>query len=124
MEDKSVNNHIFIDEEDSTLDLDIKTEIFFSGKDHPHGKMLPVSAEGKEEYVLIPLDVKDGNTIIVKGRGKHNQRSGKTGDLYVVVHMGDKSQPLNKTLICVATVLFLIAAFLIGAFIAHLSLAK
>lgn len=124
MGDKNMNSHIFIDEEDSTLDLDIKTEIYFSGKDHPYGKMLPVYAEGKEEYVLIPLDIKDGDTIKVKGRGKHNQRSGKTGDLYVVVHMRDKSRPLNKTLICVAALVFLIAAFLIGAFIAHLSLTR
>ena len=86
-----MNSHIFIDEGDSTLDLDIKTEINFSGKDHPYGKMLPIYAEGKEEYVLISLDVKDGDTIKANGRGKHNQRSGKTGDLYVVVHMGEKT---------------------------------
>lgn len=126
MAEKNINNHIFNDDEDSILDLDIRTEIHFSGKDHPEGKMVPVLVDGKEEYILIPLDIKDGATIKVCGRGKHNPRSGKTGDLYVLVHIGEKVNPKNRLLICAVIVALFVVSLMIacgiGALFAHLSL--
>ncbi|MBR2038265.1 MAG: hypothetical protein IKA09_11165 [Lachnospiraceae bacterium] len=91
MAEKDINGHIF-NEEDPTLDLDIKTEIRFSKKNLPKGEMVPVFVDGKKEYVLIPLDIKDGTTLTVSGGGKHNPRSGTTGDLHVLVHISE-----NKT---------------------------
>lgn len=121
MAEKDFHSHIFNDE-DTVLDLDINAEIHFSGNDYPQGKMIPIIVEGKEEYVLIPLDIKDGDTIKVSGRGKHNARTGKTGDMYVLVHIGEKAHSRNKLLICITALVFLIVAFMIGALIAHLSL--
>lgn len=86
MAEKDINSHIF-DEEDSVLDLNIKTEIRFSKKNLPKGEMVPVFVDGKKEYVLIPLDVKDGTILTVSGGGKRNPRSGQNGDLHVMVHI-------------------------------------
>lgn len=97
-------------------------EIYFSGNDYPQGKMMPIIVEGRKAYILIPLGIKDGDTIKVCGRGKHYTRTGKTGDLYVLVHIGEKAHPRNKLLIGIAALMFLIVAFIIGALIAHLSL--
>ena len=121
MAEKNINYHIFNDDPDAPLDLDIKTEVYFSGKDHPQGKMVPVSVEGKEEYILIPLDVKDGSIIKVSGRGKHHPRSGKTGDLYVNIHIGEEKRPPNIPLICALALVAFIAAFGIGALLARLA---
>lgn len=95
MAEKDINNHIF-EEEDPVPDLNIKTEIRFSKKNLPKGEMVPVFVDGKKEYVLIPLDVKDGTILTVSGGGKHNPRSGKTGDLYVLVCIEDKAVPWKK----------------------------
>ncbi len=111
MVEKDFNNHIF-NEEDLTLNLDIHTEICFSKKNLPKGEMVPVVVEGKEEYILIPLDTKDGSMIKISGRGKHDYKSGKTGDLYVLVHI--KEQPIvRKKHFVIAVLLFavLLAAF-------------
>lgn len=86
MAEKDFHSHIF-DNDDPTVDLDIKTEIRFSKKNLPKGEMVPVFVDGKKEYVLIPLDIKDGTILTVKGGGKHDPRSGKTGDLHVLVHI-------------------------------------
>lgn len=108
-----MNRGLFSDSANVDVDLDIRAEIHFSRKDHPQGKMIPVSVEGKEEYVLIPLDVKDGDIIKVSGRGKHNPRLGKTGDLYILVHIEVKTIPWKKIVVPVA----LIAVVAIGFFI-------
>ena len=105
MADQNMNNHVLGEDKELALDLDISAEIRFSRKDHPEGKMIPVSVDGKEEFVLIPLNVKDGDTVKVKGRGKYNSSSGKTGDLYVLVHIDDgKKNPWIMILISVLMV--------------------
>jgi len=102
MESKNWNNHVIVDEDDVQVDLDIRISVRFSRKDHPEGKMIPVAVDGKEEFILIPIDIKDGATIKVSGRGKHNARTGKTGDLYVYVAIEDKKFPWNNALIIIA----------------------
>lgn len=109
MAEKDINNHIF-DEEDSMLDLNIKTEIRFSKKNLPRGEMVPVFVDGKKEYVLIPLDIKDGTTLTVSGGGKHNPRSGKTGDLYVLVHIEEHKFPLKIVLSATVVIAAVIVA--------------
>lgn len=99
MEKQNANDYIFTGIEDVTLNLDITTEIRFSRKDHPEGKMVPVSVNGKEEFILIPLDVKDGSKLKFEGRGKNHSRSGKNGDLYVLVHIEEKGLPWKKMLL-------------------------
>lgn len=99
MEKQNANDYIFTGIEDVTLNLDITTEIRFSRKDHPEGKMVPVSVNGKEEFILIPLDVKDGSKLKFEGRGKNHSRSGKNGDLYVLVHIEEKGLPWKKILL-------------------------
>ena len=101
MSDQNINNHALGEDEELPLNLDIYTEIHFSRKNHPEGKMIPVSVDGKEEFVLIPLDIKDGDTIKFKGKGKYNSSSGKTGDLYVLVHIEEKKVSRKVILISV-----------------------
>lgn len=108
MAERNMNDHMDWDDA-PILDLDIKTEIYFSRKDHPEGRMVPVSVGGKEEFILIPLDVKDGQVIRASGRGKYHSRSGKTGDLYVVVHIKETKFPWKKILLLFALVVAVIA---------------
>lgn len=108
MAEKDINNHIF-EEEDPVPDLNIKTEIRFSKKNLPKGEMVPVFVDGKKEYVLIPLDVKDGTILTVSGGGKHNPRSGTTGDLHVLVHISeDKTFPWKIILPAVAVLMVIL----------------
>lgn len=53
MRKQNANDYVFGSGEESAL-LDVTTEVFFSRKDHPGGKMVPVSIDGKEEFILIP----------------------------------------------------------------------
>lgn len=108
MTEKDFHSHIF-DKDDPTVDLDIKTEICFSKKNLPKGEMVPVFVDGKKEYVLIPLDIKDGTTLTVSGGGKHNPRSGTTGDLHVLVHISeDKTFPWKIILPAVAVLMVIL----------------
>ena len=108
MVEQNINN-IFPPNDDLPLDLDIKIEIRFSRKDHPEGKMIPVSVDGKEEFILIPLDIKDGDTIKISGRGKYNARLGKTGDLNVLVRIEENTIPWTKMRIPGLIVVLLVA---------------
>ncbi|MBR2038266.1 MAG: hypothetical protein IKA09_11170 [Lachnospiraceae bacterium] len=91
MKEHNANDYVFGDNKESVLNLDVTTEIHFSRKDHPEGKLVPVSVNGKEEFILIPLDVKDGSKVKFDGRGKYNPRSGQTGYLYVLVHIEENA---------------------------------
>ena len=113
MADQSMNNHLLKEDEEFVLNLDVKAEICFSRKDHPEGKMVPISIDGKEEFVLIPLDIKDGDTIKVNGRGKFNPLSGKTGDLYVLVHIEEKKVSWRVILIPVLVVMSIAIALIL-----------
>ncbi|MBR2038264.1 MAG: BspA family leucine-rich repeat surface protein [Lachnospiraceae bacterium] len=104
MTEKDFYSHVF-DNDDPTVDLDVKTEICFSKKNLPKGEMVPVYINGKEEYVLIPLDAKDGSVVKVSGRGRHDYRSGRSGDLYVTVHI--KGRPIQWKKFGIISVLFL-----------------
>jgi len=123
MEEKHINYHLF-DDEELFVDLDIRTEIHFSGKDHPGGKMVPVIVEDHEEYILIPIDIKDGAELKIKGRGKHNSRTGKTGDLYVLVHIGETEKSPNWLAIFALVVVLFAVAFGIGALFARMRLSS
>lgn len=109
--EQNLNNHVF-NEDDMTQNLDTTTEIRFAKKDHPEGKMVPVPVEGREEFILIPLDIKDGDTIKISGRGKRNPRTGETGDLYVLVHIEEKKFPWKWLLVSALLVLAVVAAFI------------
>ena len=112
MADQNMNNHL-LKEDEEVLSLDVKAEICFSRKDHPEGKMVPISIDGKKEFVLIPLDIKDGATIKVNGRGKFDSSSGKTGDLYVLVHIEEKKIPWKTVLMPILAVTAIVIAFFI-----------
>lgn len=108
MKEHNANDYVFGDGEESVLNLDITTEIYFSRKDHPEGKLVPVSVNGKEEFILIPLDVKDGSKLKFDGRGKYNPRSGQNGDLYVLVHIEENRVPWKKILLPVFGVVVIV----------------
>lgn len=113
MADQNMNNHLFKEDEELALNLDIKAEICFSRKDHPEGKMVPIPVDGKEEYVLIPLDIKDGDTIKVSGKGKLNPSSGKAGDLYVSVHIEKNRIPWKLIVIPILTVIMAVSILIL-----------
>lgn len=98
MRKQNANDYVFGSGEESAL-LDVTTEVFFSRKDHPGGKMVPVSIDGKEEFILLPPNVKDGSEIKLNGRGKYDPKSGQTGDLYVLVHIDGHKIPWKAMLI-------------------------
>lgn len=99
MKEHNANDYVFGHGEEPVLNLDISTEIHFSRKDHPEGKLVPVLVDGKEEFILIPLDVKDGSRLKFVGRGKYNPRSGQNGDLYVLVHIDENTDSWKKILL-------------------------
>lgn len=102
---EDMNKHLFPPDPDPVEDLDVYMELRFSRKNLPKGEMVPVLLDGKKEYVLIPLDIKDGTTLTVSGGGKHNPRSGKTGDLHVLVHISeDKTFPWKIVLLAVVLI--------------------
>ena len=113
MTEENMNGNLFSGKDHSEMDLDIRTEINFARKDHPEGRMVPVSVDGKEEFILIPLDIKNGDTIKVDGRGKYHSRSGKTGDLYVLVHIKETVWPWKTILLSGVLILALIAVLLL-----------
>ena len=55
-----------------------------------------VRSEQKSIKVKIPVDVKEGQKIRVKGEGKTDDY-GQKGDLYLVLHMKDNEYELNGT---------------------------
>lgn len=112
---EKMNNYIFNEDNESLLNLDIKTELVFSKKNLPKGELVPVFVDDRKEYVLIPLDVKDGTILKVSGGGKHSPGSGKTGDLYVLVHIKEEKKfPWKKVLIAaVVTAAVIAVAFLL-----------
>lgn len=107
MEKQSANDYIF-PPDDPILNLDITVEIRFSRKDHPEGKLVPVLVNGKEEFILIPLDVKDGSKLKFDGRGKYNPRTGENGDLYVLVHIDEKEISWKKILFSILGVVAIV----------------
>jgi len=111
----SINGGLFTDDPNMEPDLDVTVEVHFSQKDHPEGKMVPIQVEDKEEYILIPLNIKNGATIKVSGRGKYNPRSGKTGDLYVVIKIKEQRDPPYKMIILSAAIIAIAAVFFFWA---------
>ena len=102
---EDMHNHLFPPDPDPAIDLDIHVDLHFSKRHLPKGEMVPVFVDGKKEYVLIPLDIKDRTTLTVSGGGKHNPRSGKTGDLHVLVHISeDKTFPWKIVLLAVVLI--------------------
>lgn len=102
MAENNQHKDIFKDKEWSGRDLDIKTDIYFGWKDHPEGKTVSVFVEGKEMRILIPLDVKDGDTVKISGKGNYDPGSEQTGDLYVTVHIEGKKVSRKGILLLVA----------------------
>ena len=98
---EDMHNHLFPPDPEPVENLDVHTELRFSRKNLPKGEMVPVIVDGKKEYVLIPLDIKNGTTLPVVGGGKHNPRTGKTGNLYVLVHIEEQTIPWKRILIAV-----------------------
>lgn len=111
MPTQNINEEIFPKE--SQLDLDIKTEISFSRKSHLEGTIVPVFVMGKEEKITIPLNIRDGDTIRLSGRGKYDPSSGRWGDLCVLVHIIEKPFPWRFVGISIVAAVALFCAFFI-----------
>lgn len=90
--------------------MDVWTEVRFTPKDYPAGKVVPISVDGREVLVLIPVSAKDGTTIKVSEKGRYDPQSGKTGDLYVSIHIEKKPLPWRLILIPVLLALSILCA--------------
>ncbi|WP_428048086.1 DnaJ C-terminal domain-containing protein, partial [Candidatus Proelusimicrobium excrementi] len=108
MTEQNMNKHIF-PVPDPKKYLDVTTEIHFQRKNLPRGELVWIPVEGGKEQILIPLDIKDGDTIKVNGRGKYNSKTGEIGDLYVVVHIKGKEFSWKKILLLCAVVVAVIS---------------
>lgn len=106
--EQNMNKHIF-PVPDPKKYLDVTTEIHFQRKNLPRGELVWIPVEGGKEQILIPLDIKDGDTIKVNGRGKYNSKTGEIGDLYVVVHIKGKEFSWKKILLLCAVVVAVIS---------------
>lgn len=112
MREDNMNSILFVDDEDFKMDLDTTIEVHFQQKDHPEGKMISVFVDGNEEFILIPLDVKDGARVKYEGKGRHHPKSREKGDLYVIVHIKKK---LPWAIIGIAV--FMVISVIAGTFL-------
>ncbi len=69
------------------VDLDVHREMTFEHANHPAGKHLSIQVDSKAVYFSVPTDIKDGQTIHLKGKGKYDGATGTSGDLYITVHI-------------------------------------
>lgn len=76
------------------VELDIHTEMKFAHQNHPAGKHLSIQIDTRVIDFIVPQDIKDGGTLRLPGNGKHDSVTGKTGDLYITMHIEPK--PSNK----------------------------
>ena len=76
------------------VDLDVHKEMTFEHTNHPAGKYLSIQIDSKEVHFSVPMDIKDGQTIHLRGKGKYDTSTGVSGDLYITVHI--KAAP-NQT---------------------------
>ena len=100
------------------VDLDIYKEMTFEHTNHPAGKYLSIQVDSKEVHFSVPMDIKDGQTIHLTGKGKYNSATGVAGDLYVTVHIKaapPQANPLNNKMmyIAIAVIAVVLAIFLI-----------
>lgn len=77
------------------VDLDIHKEMTFEHTNHPAGKYLSIQVDSKEVHFSVPMDIKDGQTIHLRGKGKYDGSTGVSGDLYITVHI--KAAPPRPT---------------------------
>lgn len=69
------------------VDLDVHKEMTFEYTNHPAGKYLSIQVDTKEVHFSVPMDIKDGQTIHLRGKGKYDGSTGTSGDLYITVHI-------------------------------------
>lgn len=96
------------------VDLDVHKEMTFEHTNHPAGKYLSIQVCGKEVHFSVPMDIRDGQTIHLRGKGKYDGSTGVSGDLYITVHIkAEPPQPTpsnNKTIyIAIAAVVVVLA---------------
>ena len=87
------------------VDLDVHKEMTFEHTNHPAGKYLSIQVDAKEVHFSVPMDIKDGQTIHLTGKGKYDSSTGISGDLYITVHIKEappQPTPSNKRIIYVA----------------------
>lgn len=112
------------------VNLDIHKEMTFEHTNHPAGKYLSVQVDAREVHFSVPMDIKDGQTIHLTGKGKYDSSTGISGDLYITMHIkGETSKPpvslIKKVVIlCIAVLLLLPLAFAGGSFAGYLSLSR
>lgn len=100
------------------VDLDVHKEMTFEHTNHPAGKYLSIQIESNEVHFSVPMDIKDGQTIHLRGKGKYDCYTGRSGDLYITVHI--KKAPPQTTIftnkfiyIAIAAVAVVLAIFFI-----------
>ena len=83
-------------------DLDVHKEMTFEHTNHPAGKYLSVQVDGSDVHFSVPTDIKDGQTIHLRGKGKYDGSTGTSGDLYITVYIKEAPPPPPNKLVYVA----------------------
>ena len=99
------------------VDLDVHKEMTFEHSNHPAGKYLSIQVDAREVHFSVPMDIKDGQTIQLRGKGKYDGSTGTSGDLYITVHIKaatDQQNSSNNKFIhlAIATVAVILAVIL------------
>lgn len=74
---------------------DIKIDLFMSAEEAKKNSVRKFSINGKVFEVTIPEGIKDGQSIVLRGRGEEGINGGKNGDFYICIKMPQPS-PLGK----------------------------
>lgn len=98
------------------VDLDVHKEMTFEHTNHPAGKYLSIQVDTREVHFSVPMDIKDGQTIHLRGKGNYDTSTGISGDLYITVHIKatppQPPLPIIKQYIAIAAVAVVLAIIL------------
>lgn len=75
--------------EKEKTNLDVYRTILISADNDLRGKYTTLEVAGKKHRILIPKDVKDGDTKEWSGKGLVDEYSGKTGNLFLTFEFDD-----------------------------------
>ena len=88
--------------------LDVYETVTITNKERTRGKRISVPVNRQRMDVCIPRDVQDGQTVCFQNKGLRDDATGKTGDLYVTVHIQNDSPAIIWKVIATAAVIVLL----------------
>ena len=75
-----------------TMHLDVHRRLTFEYSQHPAGKTLSIQVDSQNVLFSVPMDIKNGQTLHLVGRGKRDSATGLCGDLYITIQINPPGQ--------------------------------